>query len=288
MKRNKGFLRYLFLFLLMGTSLTPVFSDPILANLNLQSGNWSVVGIPIHNFQMLPVQKELGTFVLEDGDFIKHIQKTWNLKMTFRDKCDYHYELKFYRNGDLKRTLKVNLVCGTLYDEGISYTFSPQMFEEVRAAAKPVDWSRITFNDLELLRKAIRVLDRTPGVYWYKDVQPYRYTGYFMIRVVGIPWKEPLDKVFDNVRNMVQERVGSDDFHMKEFLTTVSQGKRVAKYQIYCEQPLADGYGSGQYIRWRPHFFEQDSVQIVAIGVDIDRYISLMKAEKDTPSRNKR
>ncbi len=288
MKRTVGFLPRLFLCLLFGTLFLHASSDPILSNLNLDKGKWSIVGIPIHNFQMLPVQKQLGTFVLEDESFIQHLQKKWNLEMTFRDKCDYHYELKFYRDGELKRTLKVNLVCGTLYDDGLSYSFSPQLFEEVRKAAKPVDWSRITFGDIDLLRKAIRVLDNTPGVYWYKDVQPYRYSGFFMIRVVGIPWEEDLDVVFDNIRKMVQERIGSTDFHLQQFLTTVSQGKRVAKYQIYCEEPLADRYGKGQYIRWRPHFFEQDSVQIVAIGVDIKRYVSLMKAEKDTPSRNKR
>ena len=127
---------------------------------------------PIHNFQMLPVQSQLGTFVSEDKKLMQSIQTKWDLKMTFRDKCDYHYEMKFYLDGALKRTLKVNLVCGTLYDDGISYQFSPQLFEEVRKSAKPVDWSRITFGNLDLLRKAINVLDNTPGVFWYKDVQP--------------------------------------------------------------------------------------------------------------------
>ncbi|MEM6630242.1 MAG: hypothetical protein AAF694_11255 [Bacteroidota bacterium] len=286
MKQIFGSLNHLLVCLIVFLSFSEVYADKILANMDFRKGNWSVVGIPIHNFQMLPVQSQLGTFVSEDKGLMKSIQSKWDLKMTFRDKCDYHYELKFYLDGSLKRTLKVNLVCGTLYDDGISYKFSPQMFEEVRKAAKPVDWSRITFGNLELLRKAISVLDNTPGILWYKDVQPYRYSGFFMIRVVGIPWKENMDVVYENVKRMVADRVRSNDFHLQQFLTTVSEGKRTVKYYVYCEEPIADLYGKGQYIRWRSHFFGEDSVQIVAIGVDIRKYMQLMRKEKGVRTRN--
>jgi len=276
MKHFHGFQHFLVFMTCLIALLPSLRADRILSNLDFSSGDWSVIGVPIHNVQMLPVQSELGTFVLKDKGLMNRMKQQWDLNMTFQDKCDYHYELKFYRNGDLKRTLKVNLVCATLYDDGLSYSFSPQLFEEIRKIAKPVDWSRISFGNLDVLRKAIRVLDNTPGIYWYKDIQPYRYSGYFMIRVLGIPWEEDIETVHTNVHDMVQERIQSQDFYLQEFLTTVVNDKRAVKYYVYCEKHLADRYGSGQYIPWRTHFTGKDSIQIVAIGVDIRKYMQLM------------
>ncbi len=284
LKFTPSSLIYLFVFIILMGSY-PLRAEKILENLNFDQGSWVLIGIPIHNTQMLPVQQELGTFTINNKTVLKSVQQQWNLPLTFKDKCDYHYELKFYQDGDLKRTFKVNLFCGTLFDEGLSYKFNPQLFEEVRAVAKPVDWSRITFNNLDILRKAIALLDKTNEVFWYKDVKPYYYSGYFLLRVAGIPWDADMDVIKGRIQDMIYSKVQSNDFYLQEYLTTMVQGKKIVKYTVYCNENISDRYGPGKYIKWRSHFYGKDSLQVVAIGIDLKRYQELM-GMGDTRTRN--
>ncbi len=256
--------------------INPLLADKVLSDMNFNQGQWVMIGIPIHNAQMLPVQEELGTFTIDERQVLLNTHQQWDLPLTFENKCDYHYELKFYKDGKLKRTFKINLFCGKLFDEGISYQFDPKLFEDIRRVAKPVDWSRITFNNLDILRKAISLLDQSPEVYWYKDVQPYYYSGYFLLRVVGIPWDANMDTVNNRIRNMISSKVNSNDFYLKEYLTSMSGEKKIVKYAVYCNENISDRYGPGKYIKWRSHFYGKDSLQVVAIGIDLKRYQELM------------
>jgi len=263
-----------------------VQAEKIMDDMNFSQGDWVLIGVPIHNVQNLPVQKELGTFISHDRNLMQQIKQQWDLPLTFKDKCDYHYEIKFYESGKLKRTFLINLFCGTLYDEGLSYKFDPRLFEEIRTVAKPVDWSRITFGNLDLLRKAIRILDDTPEVFWYRDVQPYLYPGYFLIRVVNIPWDANMDTVYNNIHDMVESKVRSSNFYLQEHVASMDGDYKAVKYAIYCDQSTSRRYGPGKYINWRSHFFGKDSVQVVAIGIDLKRYLELVESD-DKPARTR-
>ena len=34
--------------------------------MDFSSGDWALVGVPVHNYRMMPIQEELGTFVTKD------------------------------------------------------------------------------------------------------------------------------------------------------------------------------------------------------------------------------
>ena len=101
-------MRYLIVFLCIFLfSAHSLFARHIMADLDFKQGTWAMVAIPTHNYQLLPIQRELKTFITKDKELMKTLQKEWDFPVTFEDKCDYHYELKFYQDGELKKTLKL-------------------------------------------------------------------------------------------------------------------------------------------------------------------------------------
>lgn len=269
---------YLFLLLSCG-SLQFLYAEKILGDLNFAGGDWTLVGIPTHNNKMLPVQKELGTFLTKDLTCLKDLQKVLDLELTFDDNCDYHYELKFYRDTKLVRTLRLNLYCGYVDLDGLSYDFDPKTFELIRKYAQPVDWSRISFGNLDLLKKAIRTLDASSEVVWYKDIKPYYFSGYFLVEIKEIPWNANYDSLQRTVGEMIKRRTGSDQFYISEYFTSIDEAtyKKTTRFSVYCEESLAKLYGPGFYLPWRNHFYQSDSIHIIAIGIDRNRYVQLMQ-----------
>ena len=269
------------LFLLLLVSTIPSFAHKVIGDLDFSSGQWALVGIPVHNYRMLPIQSSLSTFITKDKAFIREIQGRWDLEMTFEDKCDYHYELKFYRNGHLQRTLKVNLHCGYVTYDGLSYSFSPSEFERFRAFANPIDWSRISFGDIGMLKRAIKALDTSPGVYWYDDVKQYYYSGFFLLSVNGLPWNANLDSLYQAVQVQVRQTVKSDNFYLQKYYHTIRGDHMFVRYIVNCESPLASRYKvNNKYMGWRSHLAGKDSVRVVAIGVNRKRYWQLVDQDQ--------
>ncbi|RMG17230.1 MAG: hypothetical protein D6730_24220 [Bacteroidetes bacterium] len=266
----------LFTFLWLICILT-AHSRHVFGHLNFAQGQWALVGVPLHNYKALPVQKELGTFITKDATFMQQIQQDWDLEMTFEDKCDYHYALKFYLDGKLVETAKLNLYCGYLTVDGFSYTFDPQEFERFKQHANPIHWSRISFADLHLLKKAIQKLDTTEDVYWYEDVQQYQYPGYFMFGINALPWSADLDSLYQAVTAQIRIQTHSSDFYLQKYYHLIRGDYLYVRYILNCEPSLAGQLDFKQTLGWRSHLAGKDSVRIVAIGIDEQRYWELMR-----------
>lgn len=270
-------MKHLLVFSLTLLSLIPARAERIISDLNFREGDWVLIGVPVHNYQLLPIQSELGTFIMKERQLLQEIQGAWDLDMTFDDNCDYHYELKFYRNGNLQRTLQLNLYCGYITLDGISYRFRPSEFERIRTAARPVDWSRISFGNLDILQKAIKTLDESREIYWYNDIKPYYYSGFFVLNIRDIPWDADPDSILQVISRMIENRMGSQDFYLQEYYTEMIGDFKQSKYFVYCEEVHASAFGPDQYIRWRSHFSQQDTINILAIGLNRRKYQELMQ-----------
>ncbi|MEL6676095.1 MAG: hypothetical protein AAFR61_28065 [Bacteroidota bacterium] len=260
------------------TSLPSLFAAKIIGDLDFNQGNWAIVGVPMHNYNMLPIQKELSTFISKDKGLMQDIQKRWDLEMTFEDKCDYHYSLKFYRNQELVRTVNLNLHCGYATYDGLSYTFNPDEFNRFKASAQEIPWSRISFSDLGKLKKAVNTLERSEEIYWYDDIKPYEYGGFFMLTVGDLAWNTNLDSLHQAVRQKLSSYGRSPDFYLKMYYYLVQGDYMTVRYFINCDQPFASRVNKNaqMYMPWRSHLHNKDQVSIVAIGVDENRYWRLI------------
>lgn len=253
------------------------FADKVISDLNFLTGDWALVGVPIHNYQMLPIQEELKTFISKDRALMLEIQAKWDLPITYEDKCDYHYALKFYKDGELVKTLNLNLYCGYLSSGGMAYEFNPIEFERFRSRSAPVSWSRISFADLGRLKDVVSKLDGTDEVYWYEDVEPYRYSGFFVLSVNQLPWNADLDSLQREVEQTVRKRGGSNQFYVKKYFHLIQGDQLFARYLVNCEETLAKRIEKNDYqLGWRSHLQNTDSVRIVAIGISQRRYWELM------------
>jgi hypothetical protein len=264
--------------LLWGLTLAPAHAYRILDQLDFSSGEWTLIGVPLHNYKQLPIQQELGTFMLRDVDLMQRLQREWDFEMTFDDKCDYHYALKFYRDGKLLRTIDLNLYCGYLTYEGLSYRFEPQEFERIRRQAEQVSWSRITFGDLGILTEAVKTLDQRKEVFWYEDVHQYTYPGFFMLSLNGLPWHTNRDSLMAVVRDKLIERTQSRDFYLQEYFHVIRDQQLFVRYVVNCDLDLSARLDPRYvHVSWRSHLHNRDSISILAIGIDEQRYRNIMR-----------
>ena len=267
--------------LLIGLSffiLQSIYAEKIIGDLDFESGNWALVGVPLHNYKKLPIQEELSTFISHDVELMKKMQSEWDLEMTFEDKCDYHYSLKFYQNRHLVRTVTLNLHCGYATYKGLSYAFDPQEFDLLKDHAKSVSWSRISFSDLQLMKQAIQKLNRTQEVYWYEDVQQYTYPGFIMFTVNKLPWNSNMDSLQLAVEEKIQQLTGSGAFYLQKYYHLVKGDLLEVRYILNCDEMLArklSDYDSS-ILAWRSHLHNQERVSILAIGIDEKRYWKIM------------
>ncbi|MDX2283017.1 MAG: hypothetical protein NW241_02600 [Bacteroidia bacterium] len=252
-------------------------ADRVLNGLNFLAGEWALVGLPLHNYHLLPVQEELGAFISHDREFMLELQNRWDLEATYEAKCDYHYALKLYQNGELIRTLLLNLHCGYLSLDGIDYAFDPEEFNRFRGRATTVAWSRISFSDLNDLRQAIQTLDQVSDVYWYEDVKPYLYPGFIMLSYTGLSWDADLDSLKSAVHQQIAQKTGSEDFYLQEYFHLIRDDRMQVRYLVNCDERLASVLADQAVLRWRNHLYNRDAVYILAIGVDELRYRTLME-----------
>jgi hypothetical protein len=255
----------------------------ILREINFDEGNWVLVGVPLHNYKLLPIQKELGTFIIRNDTLLKEIRENWDFPLTFEDKCDYHYELKFYRDEELQLTLRLNLYCGYITYDDMSYEFNTTEFERIRLGATPIDWSRISFVDMDLLKSAVATLDTVGDIFWYEDVKPYYFSGYTLIGLNELPWYADLDSLQHEVENSIRNQAEEDSFYLKPYFHIIRGDNLYVRYFVHCERDFAESeYAESdllgnQFLRWRSHLADKDSVSIVAIGLDKLRYRELME-----------
>ncbi|MDP5170875.1 MAG: hypothetical protein NWR72_11570 [Bacteroidia bacterium] len=260
--------------------ITPVAAEQVLGGHDFSSGKWALVGVPVHNYQMLPIQQDLGTFVTEDLSLLHTLQKRWDFDMTFDDKCDYHYALKLYHDGELIETLDLNLYCGYITRDGFSYSFPVGEFDLLRDRAKSIPWSRIRFQDPETLKRAIVTLDNTKDVYWYEDVQKFLFPGYFMITLDNLHWNTDRDSLHEVVSQYLFDLSQNDGFYLEEYYYLITDGAMTVKYIVNCSETLATVLNdeNSAYFRWRSHFQDHNGmISILAIGVDERRYQVLME-----------
>jgi len=281
MMRSNSYTRFAGLITLLCVSLLCVNqlqAKQILRDLKFNTGKWTLIGVPLHNYQLLPVQKDVGTFMTEDVQLMKDIQAAWDFDITFDDNCDYHYALKFYQDENLVKTLKLNLSCSYITIEGMSYEFQATEFDRFRKNAKPINWSRISFGQLNTLKKAVEKLDDTQGIYWYEDVNQYKYSGYFLIGYNQLPWNADLDSMYQEVSSAIEKSSGSTDFYLKEHFHLVDDEELFVRYYVNCERSFAQmAEMQNIFVPWRSHLETTDSIRIVAIGINEKKYWEIMK-----------
>lgn len=268
------------LFVILFLSSSSIYAKKVFGDLDFTQGEWALIGVPLHNYQSMPIQKELGTFISKDVSFMQRVQQRWDLVRTFEDKCDYHYALKFYKDGKLIETVKLNLHCGYLTHNNFSYTFDPTEFDLFKKHSNSIGWSRISFADLDLLKTAIQKLDATQDIYWYQDVEQYLYSGYFMVSVNGLPWSTNMDSLNATLQTQISQQTGGQPFYLKKYYHVFRSDYLYVRYIVNCDASLPKQVQLNQTLSWRSHLAGTDSVRIVAIGVDEKKYWEIMENKR--------
>lgn len=257
-------------------------AERLLDDLDMEQGRWEMIGVSLHNYHHLDIQDQLGTFIVRDQYILKQIREKWDFEEVFEDYCDYHYALKFYKDGELVKTMRVNLLCDYISIGGMSYRFSKKDFTEYKRYFKPIRWSRIRFRDLDLLKVAVNNLDDIPNVYWYGDVKMYNFKGMFTTQMDSLPWNTDKDSVIEAVSNQIANQLGREDFYIALHYWTISDDLEWMnlRLQIFCEEDFFAEYTRKKpyILRWRDHFSEQSFVQIVVIGMNRDEYFKKMNS----------
>lgn len=273
-------LKRIFIFLVFAGTMLSGQGKALLEDLDLSTGKWELIGVSLTNYNLLPIQLDLGTFIVRESHVIDKMKAKWDFEEKFDDYCDYHYALKFYRNGELMKTVKVNLVCDYASVGGLSYEFSMENFMEFRRYYRSIRWSRIRFQDYDLLQRSVDVLDEAPNIYWYGDVQQYSFSGEFSITVDDLPWNANRDSVIAGVTQQIRESMGREDFYIttKYWLISDDLEHMTLRLNVFCHEDLYKNYAQDNVItRWRSHFSEQSFIQIVVIGMSQNEYYKYMR-----------
>lgn len=272
-------MRKLLTVLLFLLSFSGIQAEKLLADLDLAQGKWVLVGVSLHNYHPLPIQEQVGTFIMADSYILKQIQQKWDFEEVFEDYCDYHYALKLYKDGELVRTFRVNLLCDYISNEGLSYRFSEKEFTEFRRYFKPIKWSRIRFKDLDLLKASVARLENIPNVYWYGDVKQYNFSGSFSVGIDHLPWNADKDSVIAAFSEQLTKATGREDFYANLKYWRVSEDLEWMdlRLNLYCNEEFFKKYTLDNVItNWRNHFSSQSFVQIVVIGLSQEDYYKAM------------
>lgn len=252
----------------------------VLASFDFSQEDWTLIGLPVHNYKKLPIQTDLGAFMISDKEVLNQIKSLWNLTTTYDDKCDYHYTLKLYRGNTLVESIGLNLHCGYLTLDGLSYAFERKHFDIFIHQAKPIDWSRITFSKADRMRKAIKTLSKQSDVYWYEDVTPYLYPGYFGISVGNLAWNVELDSLDSVIKAKLASESNSQAFYVKRHFEGYYNGRKYVRYLVNCAEEFSFHFPPERtLLNWRSHFQQADSIRLVAMGVDEKKYRKIMTNE---------
>lgn len=278
------FFRSLVIIALLFVSLRPVQGRQLMEHLDFEEGDWVMVGVSLHNYMPMDLQNDLGTFICKNKAIFQMIKEKWEFEEVFEDYCDYHYAIKFYKDGELFETYRINLYCGYITLGGLSYQFKQDDLAQFQSYFRPIRWSRIRFRDLDLLKISVEELSRIPNVYWYGDVKQYSFKGQFSINVDGLPWYADRDSVIDVVTDRIRKEMQRDDFYvgLKYWLISDDLERMTLRLEVFCDEEFYMDYKGGDVItRWRNHFSEQSFVQIVVIGLSKEEYYKAMRGYGD-------
>ncbi len=249
----------------------------VLSDLNFESGKWEMVGVSLHNYIMLPIQNEFSSFVMKDLETLKEMKATWNFPNMYDDYCEYHYALKFYQNGILKKTLKVNLFCKYISEGGLSYKFDPQIFQIFKDKMQRLYISNIAFKDIKRIRAAIQKFSNQKDVYLYDDVEPFKYDGFFLIGVNNLPWNTNRDSLYNVVNKEVEKTLGTGNYYLKQYVFFVEKNIQDIRYEVFCNENTSKLYNSEKVLaNWRTHFEDNDEINVVIVGINKKQYFDEM------------
>lgn len=252
----------------------------LLSHLDFSQGKWEMIGVSLHNYALLPIQDDLGAFILSDTTILRKIKEEWNFDEKFQDYCEYHYALKFYKDGQLVETLRANLLCNYISLGGLSYEFSDTAFLKYRPTYKKVRWSRIRFKNLDVLQSSVYKLDGLANVYWYGDVKQYTFDGNFIVYMNDLPWNANRDSLVHAVSQRLSRTYVREDFYVQVYCWYMSEDleKMSIRFNVYCNEDFYTHYKEDDVLaRWRSHFSEQNFVQIVVIGMNQEDYYKAMR-----------
>jgi len=256
-----------------------VYGDKLLKDMDLTNGNWEMVAISLHNAVPSTEQKELGSFVLRNMQILKVMQTKWDYVMMFNDNCDYHYALKFYRNKQLVKTLKVNTICKYITSGSFSYTFEMNDLVKYRDDFQPIPWSRVRFSNVGNLRMAVKKLATLPEAYLYDDPKPFDYDGFIIVSRAKLNWNVNKDSLLQKISKGIETETGAKQFYVVPYLQKMGQdGKMTAQYQVFCDEYTAQKYkGADLATSWRSHLADVDFLQLIVVGVDKESFFKIMQ-----------
>ena len=236
-----------------------------------------MVGVSLHNAKIHPVQDTLATFICKDVNTLKRVQQDWDFSPMFEDVCDYHYAIKFYQNGELKKTLRVNLVCNYILVEGAAYDFEVSDLLKYRPYYRQINWSRITFKDQEVLKQAVKRIEALPNVYPYFDFKPYLFSGFFTVRMDRLPWNANRDSLARAFRKQLIQDYQTREVYVAPGFYIVQGDYQQVRLEVYCEKSFYEDYEEDIQAPWRSHFEYIDQVQLIVVGLSKEGYQKIME-----------
>lgn len=270
-----------FLLLAFALPIGRVNAKHLLADLNFDSGTWEMVCISVYNHNPSKLQQRLGTFALQSKRILREMQQNWNFRPMYEDHCDYHFVLKFYRDKELMKTLRVNVVCNYISEGVFSYDFNPELLLANETHHQKQPWSLVRFKSLEQLRAAVPRLQAAPMVYIYQDVKPYEHDGYFILGTPDLHWNVDRDSVLKAVQARVRQKFGDDRFYVVPYIFFMNEKYEISlRFIVYCSKEQARKFGDKDVrASWRSHFDYRDPddlIEIVVVGVDDKSYFKVV------------
>jgi hypothetical protein len=249
---------------------------PLLHDLEMDQGSWELVGVSIHTYNMQPEQSRFGTFILRDAEALRRMRETWAFEPIYDDHCDHHYVLKFYHNRKLVKTLRVNLTCGYVTEGLFSYRLDPRRdFYPLLARSEKLPFAVVRYKDLNVLRRAARLLEADPQVRTYQDLKPFQYDGFFHVSSGPHPWNVSRDSLRQAVETRIAQAVGSRDLWVQPYILLMNaKGELIFRFEVFCNAAVGQRYtGRDRTVHWRKHLLAADDEVVVTwLGIQKPDY----------------
>lgn len=258
-----------------------VKAKQLLADLNLDSGTWELVCISVYNHNPSKLQQRLGTFVIQNKRVLKDIQQTWDFAGMYDDHCDYHFVIKLYRDKELMKTFRVNVVCNYISEGVFSYEFNPDLLLVHETYHQKLPWSLVRYKTLQGLRNALPFLEEAHQVYIYQDIKPYLHDGYFILATEDLPWNVDRDSILKSIQNQLRSKLTHDRFYVVPYIFFMNEKEQISlRFIVYCSEADAKKWGGRQVqANWRSHQDNRDLgdlFELVVIGVDDQNYYKIV------------
>lgn len=250
---------------------------PLLAGLDFTQGNWSLIGVSLHNAAPIPEQTEWGTFMITDRNQLLAIQEAWRGPLAFNDFCDYHYAIKLYKDDALVKTILLNLRCNYATTEGLAYTFTAEQLHLLKPERR-LPWSRIRFTDMERVRLALARLPRHKQIFFYEPYAELQYDGFVTLALNGRHWREPRVQLMDSLSNLIEASLGHRGFHLEEYAQFTDDAITYDyRYKLYLNEPSAQRLPPGlATLSWQAHLAHAPHIQLIVVGINERDYRRIM------------